>query len=92
MEILRSGFQSVLGGGGSGANETPTPADTIERLVDRLVSSTLLVSNPCCLDISGLSEMKLVLPVMDNYRRGLHSYLGAGTKTSLDVCLTELKH
>ena len=45
MEILRSGFQSVLGGGGGGGGETPTPADTIERLVDRLVSSTLLVRN-----------------------------------------------
>ncbi len=43
MEILRSGFHSVLGGGGGGSNDTPTPADTIERLVDRLVSSTLLV-------------------------------------------------
>jgi hypothetical protein len=32
-----------LGGGGGGSNDTPTPADTIERLVDRLVSSTLLV-------------------------------------------------
>ena len=42
MEILRSGFNSVLGGGGGGGNETPTPADTIERLVDRLVSSALL--------------------------------------------------
>ncbi len=29
---------------------------------------------------------------MDNYRRGLHSHLGAGAKTSLGVCLTELKH
>ncbi len=29
---------------------------------------------------------------MDNFRRGLHSYLGAGVKTSLDVRLTELKH
>ncbi len=29
---------------------------------------------------------------MDNFRRGLHSYLGAGVKTSLGVCLTELKH
>lgn len=44
MEILRSGFQSVLGAGGGGSAETPSPADTIEKLVDRLVSSTLLVS------------------------------------------------
>ncbi len=29
---------------------------------------------------------------MDNFRRGLHSYLGAAAKTSLGVCLTELKH
>jgi hypothetical protein len=29
---------------------------------------------------------------MENFRRGLHSYLGAGAKTSLGVCLTELKH
>jgi hypothetical protein len=43
MEILRSGFQSVLGAGSGGSSETPSPADTIEKLVDRLVSSTLLV-------------------------------------------------
>lgn len=43
MDILRSGFQSVLGGGNIGVSDSaPTPADTIERLVDRLVSSTLL--------------------------------------------------
>jgi hypothetical protein len=30
--------------------------------------------------------------IMDNFRRGLHSYLGVGAKTSLGVCLTELKH
>ncbi len=29
---------------------------------------------------------------MDSFKRGLHSYLGAGAKTSLGVCLTELKH
>jgi hypothetical protein len=29
---------------------------------------------------------------MDNYRRGLHSHLGADVKTSLGVCLTVLKH
>jgi hypothetical protein len=29
---------------------------------------------------------------MENFRRGLHSYLGAGAKTSLGVCITELKH
>ncbi len=29
---------------------------------------------------------------MDNYKRGLHSHLGAGAKTSLGVCLSELKH
>jgi hypothetical protein len=29
---------------------------------------------------------------MDNFRKGLHSHLGAGAKTSLGVCLTELKH
>ncbi len=29
---------------------------------------------------------------MDNFRRGQHSYLGAGAKTSLGICLTELKH
>jgi hypothetical protein len=28
---------------------------------------------------------------MDNFRRGLHSKLGAGAKTSLGVCITELK-
>jgi len=44
MDILRSGFHSVLGGVAQTSAETPTPADTIERLVDRLVSSTLLVS------------------------------------------------
>jgi hypothetical protein len=27
---------------------------------------------------------------MDNYIRGPHSYLGAGAKTSLGFCLTEL--
>ncbi len=29
---------------------------------------------------------------MDNFRRGLHTYLGNGAKTNLGVCLTELKH
>jgi hypothetical protein len=29
---------------------------------------------------------------MDNFRRGLHSYLRAVAKTSLCVFLTELKH
>jgi hypothetical protein len=29
---------------------------------------------------------------MENFRRGLHSYLGASAKTSLGVCATELKH
>ncbi len=29
---------------------------------------------------------------MDNFRRGLNSYLEAGAKTSLGVCLTKLKH
>jgi hypothetical protein len=28
---------------------------------------------------------------MDNFRRGLHSYLGAGAKTSLGVGLSKLK-
>jgi hypothetical protein len=28
---------------------------------------------------------------MDNFRRGLHSYLGVGAKTSLGVCSTELR-
>ncbi len=28
---------------------------------------------------------------MDNFKKGLHSYLGGGAKTSLGVCLTELK-
>jgi hypothetical protein len=28
---------------------------------------------------------------MDNFRRGLHSYLVVGAKTSLGVCITELK-
>jgi sulfatase maturation enzyme AslB (radical SAM superfamily) len=45
MEILRSGFHSVLGGSATSSHDSPTPADTIERLVDRLVSSTLLVSH-----------------------------------------------
>jgi hypothetical protein len=27
-----------------------------------------------------------------NFRRGLHSYLGTGAKTSLGVCLTEHEH
>ena len=44
MEMLRSGFQAV--GLGSGDNDRntgmPTSAETIERLVDRLNSSTLL--------------------------------------------------
>jgi hypothetical protein len=31
-------------------------------------------------------------PSMDTFRRGQHSYLGAGAKTSLGACLTELKH
>ena len=43
MEILRSGFNTVLGGVAQSSAESPTPADTIERLVDRLISSTLLV-------------------------------------------------
>jgi hypothetical protein len=30
--------------------------------------------------------------VMHNFRRGLHSNLGAGAKTSLVVCITELNH
>jgi hypothetical protein len=29
---------------------------------------------------------------MDSYRRGLHSHLGAGAKTSLGACITELKY
>jgi hypothetical protein len=29
---------------------------------------------------------------MDNFRRGLYSHMGAGAKTSLGVCLIELKH
>jgi hypothetical protein len=29
---------------------------------------------------------------MDSFGGGLHSYLGAGAKTSLGVGLTELKH
>jgi hypothetical protein len=28
---------------------------------------------------------------MDNFRRGLHTYLGAGAETSLGVCFSELK-
>ena len=36
-------------------------------------------------------ETRLYGLVMDNYRR-LHSHLGAGAKTSLGVCLAELKH
>ena len=43
MEILRSGFHSVLGGVAQSSSDSPSPADTIERLVDRLISSTLLV-------------------------------------------------
>ncbi len=35
---------------------------------------------------------KVISVSMDNFIRGLHSYLGAGAKTSLGVCLTELKH
>jgi hypothetical protein len=38
-------------------------------------------------------EKKVMLTSgMNNFRRGLHSNLGAGVKTSLGVCLTELKH
>ena len=43
MDILRSGIHTVLGGVAQSSAESPTPADTIERLVDRLISSTLLV-------------------------------------------------
>jgi hypothetical protein len=35
---------------------------------------------------------KMVGSIMDNFRRGLHSYLGAGGKTSLGVCIAEVKH
>ena len=44
MEILRSGFQAVgLSSGDSGRQSgAPNSAETIERLVDRLNSSTLL--------------------------------------------------
>jgi hypothetical protein len=48
-------------------------------------------------DIVAIVEINMVMmgfwgQAMDNFRRGLHSYLGAGAKTSLGVCLTELKH
>jgi hypothetical protein len=49
-------------------------------------------------DLIMLNHQKITYTVerdganMDNFGRGLHSYLGAGTKTSLGVCLTELKH
>ena len=44
MEMLRSSFQAVGLGGGDADHKggMPTSADTIERLVDRLNSSTLL--------------------------------------------------
>ena len=44
MEMLRNSFQAVGLGGGDGENKggMRTSADTIERLVDRLNSSTLL--------------------------------------------------
>ena len=44
MEMLRSGFQAVgLSSGDSDRNSgAPSSAETIERLVDRLNSSTLL--------------------------------------------------
>ena len=44
MEMLRSGFQAVGLGSGDNDRKTgmPTSAETIERLVDRLNSSTLL--------------------------------------------------
>ena len=41
MEMLRSSFASVLGGGET-TNTGPTSADTIERLVERLRYATLL--------------------------------------------------
>lgn len=41
MEILRSSFASVLGGGETN-NAGPSSADTIERLVERLRYATLL--------------------------------------------------
>jgi hypothetical protein len=33
-----------------------------------------------------------VIKGIDNFRTGLHSYLGAGAKTSLGVIITKLKH
>jgi hypothetical protein len=38
------------------------------------------------------SANRYVSTGMDNLRRGLHSYLGAGAKTRLGVSLTERKH
>ena len=38
------------------------------------------------------TQASTVNKTMDNFRRGLHSYLGAGAKTGLGVCLSELKH
>jgi hypothetical protein len=44
MEMLRSGFQAVglSSGDSDGKSGAPSSAETIERLVDRLNSSTLL--------------------------------------------------
>ena len=41
MELLRTGFASVLGSSESSSN-SPTSAETIERLVERLRCATLL--------------------------------------------------
>jgi hypothetical protein len=41
---------------------------------------------------TSLNQEMIDTVIMDNFRRGLHSYLWAGAKTSLGVCLTELKH
>ena len=42
MELLRSGFSTIVGGAPSGGDKAPSSAETIERLVSRMTSSTLL--------------------------------------------------
>ncbi|OXA56669.1 general vesicular transport factor p115 [Folsomia candida] len=44
MELFKSGFKTVLGGGGEqkSTGQDATGAETVERLVERLITSTLL--------------------------------------------------
>jgi hypothetical protein len=58
----------------------------------KLVCKVLQSGIPLVSFLLNETKRKTNVLSVDNFRRGLHSYLWYGAKTRFGVCLTEVKH